>query len=585
MTRALALLLIAAACGGGGSGRPLGTTRAPRRDAGPMIVAEPRPVQEPPPDLPPLAEIDVEKYVVAIELDVPGAAVWGTTRVQARVTRPGRVVALDFDRAGTIESVSGVATRHRHDGDVLYLVADAELPIGPIEAVVAHRARMNPAPAQCGQAWGGLMRTRNLHGDVVVNSYNWPMRTRRWIPCVDHPRDGAALEMTVTADAALTVVSNGRLVSSEDGPRARSKVWRWEQPLPMPVYDLHVSAFPYQRVELGTAGNVRAGAWLYPQDVGLVEPLREAPRALRVLSARLGPYVWGDRYDMVEAPICGGAMEDVTVVSFDERELRSRRAAETVVHEAVHHWFGNLVRVRSWNDMWVSESTATYLTGMYLLETRGQRAFQEYMSRAWREAHQAEQRIDRAVRPPDPEVDPVGLFDSITYEKGAWLLHVLRMHVGDDAFWAGLRALINNHAHEAIGIDDYQAAFDEAHGESLSWLFEEQIRFVGHPQLAARVQWDATRRVATVTVEQVQTRGLPVYRLPLEIELRGRGREVQRTTVQVTQDPQSFEIPISEAPARVVLDPREVLYADIRCERDPDCPDFRRCGPDRWCTR
>ena len=574
----LSLLVGFALAGCGDDDHPITPDGPPTPDAGADGAGNP--------DAPPGAAgtLDVTRYTLAITLDPAQGSYAAQAILDVNVTAAGASFALDLAADVVVDQVGGLAAGHARQGDVLTLTAAGTVPIGPAQATVMYHGDMNQlarfTPDTCPTAFGGLMITTNSHGDTIIDSYNWPFLARRWIPSHDHPSDGAALDLSVTIDAAYTVVANGTLAGTVDNAGG-TRTWHWIESHDMPVYDVHIAAFPYVEHDLGTAaGGIPVKVYLYPEDAAFAAPVGEAVGAIGWLGAQLAPYAW-EKYFLVEAPICGGAMEEATVVTMDETTLADPTySRNTTVHELVHHWIGNAVRIASWNDFWISEGFAENLTGLYLLATYGAAVHDQYMSDAWQNAHDWEApAYDHPVRPPDPEVNVYDIFDGLSYDKANWLLHSLREHIGDAAFWQGVRGFYAAHAFAAAGTDELQAAFEAASAQDLDWFFDQFVRTAFHPQLAGSFSFDAGTGTATVTIDQVQQRGLARYQIPVDVELLGAaaGQSV-RQTVTLTADPQVIAVTPGFTPTRLVLDPDEKLYIDVKCLAPGDCPAGRTCG-------
>jgi aminopeptidase N len=240
-----------------------------------------------------------------------------------------------------------------------------------------------------------------------------------------------------------------------------------------------------------------------------------------------------------------------------------------VVHELVHQWFGDLLTMKAWSDIWLNESFATYL------EARGTAAWRASQQDG-REAdvlalelwHNKQAYLDedggRYRRPlvTNRYTDAYELFDRVAYEKGSLILHHLCGLLGEERFRAALTLYTKRHAHDLVETADWRQAIEDATGEPMDWFFEQWVYRAGHPQLKVGWRHDPARAQVIIEVEQTQalTDALLCYRLPTTVAMLVNG-SVIFTPVTLTRVQDSLVLSATVAPTWVVLDPAGELPA------------------------
>ena len=353
----------------------------------------------------------------------------GVTSFALDLTSPGA--------GGTGMTVTEVTSGDRtltftHDAGRLRIALAAAPAAGAIESftVVYH-----------GRPGEGLSITTNGYGDRTVFADNFPDRARDWLPTVDHPSDKATCDFVVDAPADEQVVANGRLVEETDlaGGRRRTH-WREAEPIATYLMVVGVAHFAVQYVD--EMGDVPVETWVYPQDrdKGFFDFARTR-RVLEFFSDRIGPYDY-EKLANVESTTRYGGMENASNIFYTERAVTgTRRVESTVVHEVAHQWFGDAVTESDWNHAWLSEGFATYFTHLFDEWAYGRDRLEAGMARDRDEVLEFADR-NPDLRVVDDRVPIRKVLSPYTYEKGGWVLHMLRRRVGDEAFWAGIRDLL-----------------------------------------------------------------------------------------------------------------------------------------------
>ncbi|HZI41578.1 MAG TPA: M1 family metallopeptidase, partial [Gemmatimonadaceae bacterium] len=507
--------------------------------------------------------VDVQDYALSLDLPATGKTIAGCAVLTVRHTT--RVDTLVLDLVGlTVDSV-------RLDrGRVPFSRTPTEIhvpfhPNGkfPVRVEVAYH----------GPVEDGLIVRTDSAGRWTGFGDNWPNRARYWIPSVDHPSDKATVSWTVTAPAGRTVVANGVLVDRTTLPNGRVRT-RWRESHPIAVYLMVIAAAPLTEYPLGqTACGLALGRGCVPQFVYTAPEQRamlpgafaQAGEIVRYFSSLVGPFPYEKLAHLQSATRFGG-MENATAIFYSDAAFRTGRMGEGLIaHETAHQWFGDAVTERDWSHLWLSEGFATYFAALFARHAHGDSAFRREMA-----GIRSVVLSDADAVPTHAVIDTVqrdllALLNANSYQKGGFVLHMLRKQVGDSAFFAALRSYYSNHRDGTALTDDLRAAMEQASGQQLAWFFDQWLRRPGFPEL--NVTWSSDPSSHQVTLDIVQGSRFGAFRFPLTVELRDAGGVVRRATVLVPAETRSHIVLPPEAqpasPRTLLADPDVELLARI----------------------
>ncbi len=504
-----------------------------------FLLAGPLPARA---DTYPRQPLDVLHYDVWLSF-VPDLAYEGRTRVDVRLLAEGLLeLRLDLDgpRVDRV-SVHGEQLAFRLDAGRLVVDLARPRPRGEIVPVlVEYHGRPDGK---------GLRAGKNAHGDPTLFADNWPENARRWIPSIDHPSDKATVDFTITAENRYDVVAPGRLVetrSLHDGRRTT----RWSEGVPIPTYCMVIGLAEFQVTHMGAADGVPISAWVFPEDApAAARKLARSALVLTRFSDLVAPFPY-EKLAHVQASTAWGAVEYASAVFYAEKHFHDGEASDGVVaHELAHQWWGDSVTPADWDDVWLSEGFATYFHGLFAEGLGGPSALREHMARAAATVREASAKKPGAVV--DPAVaEPAAKLSAFTYQKGAWVLHMLRRRLGDEAFFRGLREFYREHAGGNASTDDLRRVLEASTGQSLEGFFRQWLYRPGMPDLLVTWGWDGTQ--ASVDVEQVQA-GEP-YAVDVDLAFHV-GDAVERRTVTLGSAKESFRVPLPAPPEALEVDP------------------------------
>jgi aminopeptidase N len=536
-----------------------------------------------------LPDVDATGYQIDLRVtDAPGHEAYAADVKGSYVaTRDLTDLVLDFD-GNDIDDVAigGVKTTFRRDRAKLVIKLPQAIPNGKS---FTSRIRYHGNVVQADGAnpddvavFGGLnVRQRNGEGKRIFSSLNWPSKARRWLPLRDHPSDGAMVAMNLTFPKSFTVVANGKQVSRTENADATS-TWHYEALTPMPAYDFHVVAYESWKVDdARSMSGVPVKTYTYSKHASAQSKVyADLPKVLDFYESVFGKYRWGTA-SFIDEPIFGGGMEHASVVSMDETLFPDPALARKVAfHELGHHWSGNLVRIRTWNDFWLSEGFTEFLTAQAVGAADGAEAKKKHLHEYLGLALGGDTSTPHPVRPADPEVDVLTIFDAIPYQKGALVLHALGRVVGDDELSRFLRGWFDRHAFTAVTTAEFMKELSDATGKDLSKFFDGFVYGTYHPEVRvtfATVQTGETE----IKVEQLQTKGpQDGFVFPLDVDLVDDAGHAERFAIDVTGKTSAKRVRPAHTPQSVVVDADERMLGTVACgpsANNAPCKDGFRC--------
>jgi len=384
-----------------------------------------------------------------------------------------------------------------------------------------------------------------------------------WFPCYDYPNDRATVEMNVTVNERFMAVSNGSLVETVHNFPERTKTYCWRSTKPFASYLISLVAGEYARLE-EKFGNIPLEYYVYPgREKDALRSFSKTPAMMRFFSEKLGhSYPWPKYVQTVIADFTYGGMENTSASTLTDKTLHGARAHldvssdGLVAHELAHQWFGDLLTCRNWSHAWLNEGFATYMTALWFESEKGWDRYQYELMRDQSAVVESDTGVDRRATITDRYVDPVDVFDSRIYARGACILHMLRSVLGDEVFWKGLTHYVGANRYSEVVTADFQKAMEEASGEDLAWFFGQWTMKAGFPELEVYHRYEADSHRLHITVRQTQVVDdlTPLYRLPVDIEVfTGSGSFAHHVIVEPLAE-QTLSIPLDERPLNVTFD-------------------------------
>ncbi len=404
--------------------------------------------------------------------------------------------------------------------------------------------------------------------------------------CFDQPDLKARFEFTVTCPDTWLVISN--MAPDVTAAPAGPGIQRWHFPPgpPMSTYITAVAAGPYHVVRADHDG-IPLGIYCRESLAPYLDPAEifEVTRqGFDFFHDSFGVRYPFGKYDQLFVPeYKAGAMENAGCVTFlEDYVFRSRvtdsareSRAETILHEMAHMWFGDLVTMRWWDDLWLNESFATWAGTVAQAEaTRWPNAWTTF-AQAWKAWAYRQDQLPSThpIAADAPDIETVeGNFDGITYAKGAAVLKQLVAYVGRDNFLAGVRAYFAQHAWGNATLGDLLAALETASGRDLSSWSKQWLETAGVNTLRPEYETDAEGRYASFAVVQQAAASHPVlrpHRIAIGLYDRTGDGLIRRGRVETDIAGERTEIPALAGQRRadlVLVNDDDLTYAKIRLD-------------------
>lgn len=457
------------------------------------------------------SQISGVTYTLSVRVDDEADLFTGQVTIGFRVDA-GNVspITVDFDSGEILElNVNGMPGRYQYDRWFITLPPEQFAPNSRNTVTIRYRRPYADDGA-------GLHRFEDPRtGEVYLYTDFEPYDANRLFPHFDQPDLKARLTMSVNAPAEWEVIANTRELDTRETEERREWFFPATERLPSYVYALHAGPFT---VWEDTSGNVPMRLLARTSLADYVEPeewFHYTHQSLDFFREYFDtPYPFG-KYDQVIVPdFNAGAMENVGAVTFNERYIvRGEKStaermslANTIAHEMAHMWFGNLVTMEWWNDLWLNESFATYMANL-VLEAGGEfeNVWDNFFSGTKQWAYETDQLV--TTHPIEVAVpntaEAFTNFDGITYGKGASVLRQLPYFLGEDNFRQGVNRYLQEHAFDNSTIDDFVNALADASGRDLTQWQREWLLRSGVNTLEARFECQGDRLASLRLIQYI----------------------------------------------------------------------------------
>ena len=507
--------------------------------------------------------IDILNYKFEIHLNDTSDIIYGSADIALNIKDSEDRVRLDLISQGKdgmgmeVKKVTfnGSEVSYSHDNDVLLIET------GPLE----YSSRDIINVVYSGMPITGLIIGPNMHGDRTFFSDNWPNKARNWLPLVDHPYDKSTAEFVVIAPNHYQVISNGLLVE-ETNLNKELKKTHWKQSVPIScwLYALGVAEFAVDYVDYFEGKSIQT--WVYKQDRdnGFYDFKIPTKHTMEFFSDYIGPFAY-EKLANVQSNSVKGGMESATAIFYSDVSVtgdRSVRWRNVVIHEVAHQWFGNCVTEYDWDDVWLSEGFATYFTLMFREHAYGRDDFVNGLNDAKRLVynHYKTDKESSIVHNNLKDMKDV-LTYSLQYQKGAWVLHMLRNYIGEDNFRKGIRNYYKKYYNSTTTTNQFKTEMEVVSGMNLDTFFDQWLYKGGNMVLDGNWKFDEKKGRIEVNLNQVQNDGY-LFEMPLEIGISYNDKNLEKIqTVKLEKEKGRFYIASDSKPISIKIDPNTKLLA------------------------
>lgn len=398
------------------------------------------------------------------------------------------------------------------------------------------------------------------NGVPVMWTLSEPFGAKDWWPCKQDLNDKInSVDVYVTAPSTYTVASNGLQISQVT--LGGNKTTRFQHNYPIPAYLIAFAVTNYSIVTqtAGTAPNdFPIINYIYPETLtpSVQNQLAQTPLIMNLFETLFEVYPFhNEKYGHAQFG-WGGGMEHTTV-SFMNNFSRG-----LIAHELAHQWFGDKITCGTWKDIWLNEGFATYLASLVIENFDGNAAF---ITDKTNMINNITSQIGGAVYLTDTEALNVGrIFSSrLSYNKGAMVLNMLRLKMGDTMFFQALKNYLadTDLAFKYAVTSDLKSHLEAVYGSSLTEFFNDWIFNQGYPTYTITAQnWGAGQ--AKIIVNQTQSHtSVSFFEMPIPIRLIGAGGQTFDTILENTTNNQEFIISVPFAITNVFFDPEKDIIS------------------------
>lgn len=492
------------------------------------------------------------RYAAELRI-MPGADDFeGTITIQVQLTQPASAIRLHAKELSVRNvSIDGTtATASAEPDDILVITPTAVAAEGTKDIRISYTGKISRVLTD------GVFQ-QQYNGDSYVFTKFEPVTARRAFPCFDEPSFKTPWQLTLIVPTALKSVSNTPVIAEQDQGNG-SKTVRFAPTKPLPSYLVAFGVGPFDFVDGGRAGRNNVPMRIIVPKGRASEAAFAAANtgmALESLEKYFGvPYPY-EKLDQIVVPLttAWGAMENAGLIAYGQFLLvkpaedslpQQKGRLSTMIHEIAHQWFGDLVTIAWWDDLWLAEGFASWLSPK----------IEDRLHPEWNTGTSAVAGSDtaknadalvsaRKVRQPIGTAGDIALaFDSITYVKGSALLRMFENWVGEESFQRGIQAYLTEHSWKNATTQDLAEALTKAAGRDIVPSFASLLNNTGIPVIEGRIRCDGSRpvldleqhRFTPIGTKQERTSN---WRLPVCMRSAG-GREC----VELTAPRQSFEL-------------------------------------------
>ena len=507
--------------------------------------------------------IDILNYKFQLNLNDTTDVIYGSAQITLNIKESESRVRLDLVSQNQLGKGMEVHRVTFNGDEVAYTHEDNVLLIET--GGLGYTSSDNIGVEYSGDPITGLIIGPNMHGDRTFFSDNWPNKARNWLPLVDHPYDKSTAEFIVEAPNHYQVISNGLLVEETNLNRNIKKThWKQSVPISCWLYALGVAEFAIDYVDYFDGKSIQT--WVYKQDrdKGFYDFKIPTKHTLEFFSDYIGPFAY-EKLANVQSNSVKGGMESATAIFYSDVSVtgdRSVRWRNVVIHEVAHQWFGNCVTEFDWDDVWLSEGFATYFTLMFREHAYGRDDFVNGLNDAKNLVynHYKTDKESSIVHDNLKDMKDV-LTYSLQYQKGAWVLHMLRNYIGEDDFREGIRKYYKRYYNSNTTTEEFKKEMEVVSGVDLDLFFDQWLYNGGNIILDGGWSYDKKKKRVEVTLDQVQDDGY-IFKMPLELGIYYEDKNLFKLeTVKLEKEKGRFYIATETKPKNIKIDPFTKLLA------------------------
>ncbi len=384
-----------------------------------------------------------------------------------------------------------------------------------------------------------------------------------WFPTIDAPNQKMTQEIYITVPNQYKTLSNGVLVNQTTQGKNRTDYWKLAKKHAPYLAFMAVGEF---EIINDFYKNIPVDYYVEKEYAPYAKAIFGlTPEMIDFFADKLGvEFPWPKYSQIVVRDYVSGAMENTTAVVHGEQAYQkpgqlidTNIQENTVAHEIMHHWFGNLVTSESWANVTLNESFANYGEYLWREHKYGKVAAEMHyfeQVEAYKNGQNNNKSLVRFTYDQREE-----LFDLVNYNKGGAILHMLRKYLGDKAFFTGLKNYLTQYQYKTAEVHQLRLVFEELTGKDLNWFFNQWYYGANHPNIEISYDYNTLQKTVTVNIIQLQAE---TFQFPFTIDI-FEGTKKTRHKVFVEANDASFTFPYINQPNLIQVNADNVLVCEI----------------------
>lgn len=496
--------------------------------------------------------IDIIHYDINIELYTDQKLIKGSTIITGMPNASVKKIELNFNDGYEILNVklNEENVNYSYDDDMINIISKFDI-VDTFRIKIDYKG----VPERLGF---GSFTFGELNGESVTYTLNEPIYASTWFPCNDFPSDKVLTDVYITNDSSMTSVSNGVLKNVITNGNRKTYHWQTIYPISTYLISIYSANYIYYFEKYISAANDTMNIDYYVFEEDLEEAKQDFKihkNALKHFSELFGEYPFiKEKYGVAQFLWSFGAMEHQTITGIGRNFVSGHQFfTGMLVHELAHQWWGNAVTLAEWKDIWLNEGFATYAEALYWEKENGFSALKSTMKSYLTNFNGT------------TLYNPENLFSRIIYNKGAWVLHMLRKELGDNLFFKVLKVYYNKYKYKNASIENFTELVEEESGENYSWFFKQWI-YDGEGKLELEYNYTQTKKnesyLVDFTFNQVQE-GYGNYNFLLDFDFYLDDGSKIRDTIRVSKREFILNFSFKKRVTKIDLDPDNWIAAQI----------------------
>ena len=403
----------------------------------------------------------------------------------------------------------------------------------------------------------GLIISNNKFGNRTFFGDNWPNRARKWLSVYDHPSDKATVEFIVKSPIKYTVVANGNNLGQVIDNDIKTSHFKTSYEISTKIMVIGVAIFETQKLQ---ESPFVISSYVYPENK--LEALYDyaiAPQIVVYFESLLGKYPFDKLYNVQSTTKYGG-MENAGCIFYSEYSIDGKRTNESLLaHEIAHQWFGNSVTEKNWEHVWLSEGFATYMENMYMEHKYGDIRMKEIMNNERLRVLNFKSKFPYAQVVPTTVADPNTMLNAYSYQKGAWILHMLREKLGDKVFLEAISSFYSKYKYSNANTNDFINICEDVYGSELNSFLSPWLYYYQLPKY--NLTWNLSENnIIKGKLEQIQEDANKVlFTNDVEIKIVYSDNTEEIKTIKIDSEKVKFEFTLNKSPVSILLDPNNKI--------------------------